>query len=331
MYGKLFLTLILLSPSNALAQSIATNTIGGAVYDAGSDIFKPVLATVVGIFYLLAIWLASSGLNYMKRAGDANESRNGRYAVGGVLRFFGAGALAALPDMMNMGIFSLFKGTDGAIYDGSLTTHGPSNVSECLSASAAGDANALTCVAQNIGINVVPVAIEFTFIACVVAGAIICGRALYKMATHDGEQSRTGLGSLIGKFIVGLLFCNVGIFFYNIENTIGISNSSITGRGAASISGVPSMLTYTPDSSVAILSSFASLISWTFVFLMMVGVFAFVRGLMIMYSLTNGGGHQKGMTSAVVHMMAGVLLANGKFSTCIILSSFVGQGFGFCN
>lgn len=301
----------------------STNTIGGVVYDAGSDLFNPVLIMLSGISYMLSVWMAGNGLWYLKKANDENEHGN-KSTYQGLARILGAGALGALPDTLNAGILTFLSGTGN--YTGNIV--GAGSVSSCLSSE--GSTNALTCVAENVGRNIVPVTVQFIFIGCFIIGAGIILRELYKLSTHH-EGARITMGSIFTKMVVGIICCNVPAFFYAFEGTLGINDSTITGSGAAVGDSVPSMLSYTPSSNVAVLQSFSQLISWCFVFLVLVGVLSFVRGVAILYAQADGGGGRNSTTSAFVHMVAGILLANGKMAMCFIMTSFIGDGIGFCN
>lgn len=306
------------------AYASSSNTIGDVVYDAGNDLFSPLAIMLSGIAYMLSIWMAGNGLWYLKRAGDEND--NGRHTIAqGMFRIFGAGALGALPDTLNVGIGTFFANMSNTNVV-SLSSAG--SVSSCMSDS--GSTNALTCVAENVGRNIVPVSIQVIFIGMFLVGACIIMKEVYGLATHQ-EGGRKTLGSMSMKILVGIICCNVSAFFYAFENTFGISNSIITNSGAGvSTSSVPSMLSYTPSSSVAVLESFSTLISWCFVFLVLVGVLSFVRGVAILYSHSEGQSRSS-LTSAYVHMIAGILLANGKYTMCFMLSSFIGDGLGFCS
>lgn len=309
--------------NNAFADS-TTNTIGDVVYHAGNDIFNPIAIFLSGFAYLLAIYMAGNGLWYLKKA--SNENNNGRFTpIQGLMRILGAGALAALPDTLNVGIGTFFSNLGTSTVN--LSNAG--TVSSCMTTE--GTTNALTCVAENIGKNIVPVTIQALFMGMFLVGACIIIKQLYTLSVHQ-EGARVTLGSTFSKIMVGIICCNVPAFFYAFEGTFGVTNSIVTNSGAGvNTTNIPSILSYTPSANVQVLQSFSELISWCFVFLVLVGVLSFIRGVSILYSHSNGGGGHSSLTSAYVHMIAGILLANGKFTMCFILSSFIGDGLGFCS
>lgn len=327
MYKKLLLGLFLipfLQTSNAFAET--TNTIGQVVHNAGSDIFNPIAIFLSGLSYMLAIYMAGNGLWYLKQASSENNNHHRRTSFQGLSRILGAGALGALPDTLNVGVGTFFSN----IGTSSVNLGEAGSVSSCMTTE--GTTNALTCVAENIGKNIVPVTIQVLFMGMFLVGVCIIMKQIYSLSVHqEGGGRNGGLGTIFSKIMVGIICCNVPAFFYAFEGTFGVSNSIITESGAnVNTSSVPSILSYTPSANVEILQSFSELISWCFVFLVLVGVLSFIRGVAILYSHSEQSGRNS-LTSAYVHMIAGILLANGKFTMCFLLSSFIGDGLGFCS
>ena len=306
-------------PSYAAEYS---NTVGGTLANTQQS-FSPMFI-FFGAFALIAgVWLAASGLQMFSKSQENNgDHRNTPLKAG--LRILGGAALAALPDSMNSGLMTVLG---VGHYTGGLDSS-PGTVQTCLADAV--NASSLSCVARNIGVNVAPVAVKFLFVGAMLVGLYIIIRTLILIATQS-EHSRMSSSQLWWRLVVGIIACNVPIAMYVIQNTMGITDGVITTTGSViGGSNVPSLLTYHPDSSVEILKQFSDTISWCFVFLSVVGVLSFIRGLSIMYSLTSGQGGHKTAMSAGVHMFAGVALANIKTAGCILVSTAVNQALGLC-
>lgn len=326
----LVLGFMILFPGLANAADGTGNTVGGLVYDAGKDMFSPLFVVISSFSYILGIWLASNAVWHLKQAGEASHGGHQHTYMQGVSRLLGAGALAAFPDTINSGIMTFLSGSGH--YVGSLRT--PGNVQSCLSQTISGDDNAMLCVARNVGVNIVPVTLDFVFMGTFILGAIIIGKALYALSTKSQHNHHSGpTSSILGRLIVGIICCNLPMFMSSLQSTLGFGNGVITSTGSA-IGGtsVPSVLAYQAPDNITILASFSSLISWCFVFLSLFGVFFVIRGLTILYAtVSSGRGDTNANWAAGVHIVAGICLANGKASVCYLLSSFIGNGVGFCN
>lgn len=322
LFVALCLTLACLSPEHAWAAEYS-NTVGESIANTSKSL--PYLEIfITGLALMSGVILVANGLIYIKKSGE-NDGRH--TATKGGIRILCGGMLAALPDIMGVGLQTILQ---SGHYTGGLN-ESPGSVSTCLAD--ATNASSLECVAKNVGVNVVPVAETFVFALAMLFGSIVIFRAIVKLANHEG-QGQQGRGAILGQLAVGLLACNVPLAMYIIQNTLGFSNgvmTSTTSVVAGGGSSVPSVLSYTPDSSVEILTQFSNTISWCFVFISLVGVIAFVKGLVQLYAATTGQGGHKAVNSGLVHMFGGVCAANIKLTSCLLFSTAINNALGLCS
>src|SRR3546814_14800289 len=86
-----------------------------------------------------------------------------------------------------------------------------------------------------------------------------------------------------------------------------------------------SLLSYTASSSADdFFKKYEELIGYVLQILTFFGVWAFVRG-MLMVKMTAEGKQQQSYMSGIVFIVAGILLANAKVSTCMVLYTAGGR------
>jgi len=302
-----------------------TSTIGGVLYGTSTDIVSPLSKIIVQVSFFAGLCLTAAGLYHLANHGDSRHpvTRNGA-----LLRILCGGALASLPDVMGSGVATLWAGN----YSYSHAMDSPGTVSNCV-AETSSNSNALTCVAQNFGVNVVPVALDLIFIISYLSGLIYGAHCLYKMmvATNHGHKTETG------KTLWGFFIATVLTFFprliEDIMGTLNFGESAVSDSNGSilSTSSVPSILAYSGDGSgTSVLTEFSSLLSWLFVACVLFGVISVLRGIIMLKHSLEGGGRNEGMTGGIVHIIGGACMTNAKAFVCLILSTFIGNGMGFC-
>jgi len=303
----------LLLPSVANA---ATTSLGQMVGSFANDVWQPFCLLVLGLAFLSGLWLIATGISKMRESGG-HQHQNA--ALEGVMRIIGGAFLVGLPDTVNLGIASFYGAMTGHAMNSANGTAGA--VTDCL------QGGGVTCVAQNIATNLVPVFVEVSFGLLYFFGVVIVFHALYSMATSHGSGQQQSKGWL-PRIIIGLLICNVPHLFSLFETTFGVGDGTITDTGFNQSS---SLLAYTANGTSQVLTSYASLIQWCFHILVMFGVIAFIRGILQLRAFAEGKerGHG-GMGGGITHVVGGIMLANSKWTVCIVLNTFFGQGMGFC-
>jgi uncharacterized membrane protein HdeD (DUF308 family) len=163
-------------------------------------------------------------------------------------------------------------------------------------------------------------------------GMISAGMTIYAVVQSHNERGRPVEG-WAQRVVIAFVMCNVPALFFSIESSLGIASPVVQAIGAQSLGqgSPPSMLSYTYAGAGAggILASYQSLISWCFVILVMFGVISLWKGIMQLKAHAEGN-KQQTLGSGIVHIVFGCLLANGKYSTCLILTSMLGNALGFC-
>jgi hypothetical protein len=316
--ASLFLTAFI--PDIASAQ--VTSTMGGVVQSLGKDVLPAFSTLLVSIAYIVGLYLIFAGIMKLK-AGISGGGARGAY-TDALVRMFAGSFLLALPDTMGIGVATVLGSSE---YTSNVSGATVGGVSDCTGTS--GSSLPLTCIAQNIGKNFVPVMIEVIFGFCFMIGLFLILHGFYKMAQNHnegrGQQDRGWKMELLVGFVLG----NIPILMSDLASTLGFSESTITASGFIGVNSGASILSYTPPVSNAMLTQYASLIGWLFVILTLFGVWSFVQGWFILKAHADGGG-RKTVMGGFTHIGAGVLLANAKISTCFIVGTMMGNGMGFC-
>lgn len=307
---------LMLSPN--MAHAAAGSTLGNVISTFASDVWQPFWLLLIGIGFLCGLWLIATGISKLR---DIGGHSNQNSALDGIMRIIGGALLVGLPDTINAGIGTFFASVTGHVSDGTTTVGG---VTDCVGATGQ---DALTCVAQNIAGNVVPVFTEVSFCLMYLLGAGLIVHALYSLSmSHATGRAQMPKG-WVARIIIGALICNTPHLITAIETTLGITSGTIMTTGFDKNSN---MLAYTSDGSSAILTQYATLIGYIFQILVMFGVFSVWRGITYLRAFAEGN-ERGGMGPGITHIVGGVLLANGKWTVCIVLNTFVGGAMGFCS
>lgn len=321
----LLVGLCLSGPGSAIAAE-TSNTVGDSIVSARTTF--PAMATFISFMSAFCgICIVGRGLYIIARLHDHHAGQRAPLKTG-LMHIFGGGAIFSLPSLLGMSIFSVLG--VGQYSSGMGVSAGSTET--CLATS--DKTSAIECVAKNIGTNVVPVALNFIYICSFVIGIYLIFLAIYKfiMAQNEGHQ-KASVGSTVMRIVIASICCNLPYAMTIFQGTLGIGSGVMTKDGSIIGGGsIPSIMTYTPSTDVQILNDFSHVISWCFVFLTLVGVLAYCKGLMHLYAVAvNGGGGRASMSSAITFMVSGVIVANMKWATCIFLKTFTNDDMGFCS
>lgn len=312
--------------SSAAVAAESSNTVGDSIVSARSAF--PAMATFISYLSgVVGICLVGRGLYILARLHDPHAGQRAPVKTG-LLHIMGGGAVVSLPSLLGISILSVLG--VGQYSSGMGVTAGSTET--CLATS--DKTSAIECVAKNIGVNVVPVSLNFMYVCAFIIGLYLIYLAIYKfiMAQNEGHQRAT-VGKTVMQIAIASFCCNLPYGMTILQGTLGIGTGVMTTTGSA-IGGnaVPTIMTYTPSTDVQILNDFSKVISWCFVLLTMVGVMAYCKGLMHLYAVSvNGGGGRASLSSAVTFMVTGVIVANMKWAICIILKTFTNNDLGFCS
>lgn len=324
----------------ALTGPASAQTIGGQLQSIATEIWNPLFLLVAVGTALIGIFIFFRGL--MKIVEAAQSGGKGGFGPG-VTHIVVAAFLIALPDAAGIGMTSLLgsargggelgsasldysdNGMAGSFLDaitGGLASVG--SVDNCLTAAAPA-----TCMAKNIAMNIVPMAVMMIFAMVFIFGLIAFASAIVDIAksSERGDQSK----GHITRIITSILLMNAPLFFTLLTTTLlnpGDSPITVNGLNAGS-----SMLQYPNGSSLAVVQNFTEIIGHSFTILTFFGAWAFVRGIFMIKSVAERGGQQGSYGMAGTYIVAGILLANAKFSACLILGTIGGadMGAGFCS
>lgn len=297
---------------SALAQS--SSTVGAIAANFIDNIWSPLWASFFALCFLVGLFLVISGLIKLKEAGE-----RGQGVSDGFFRLFGGGVLLAIPNAAGATITTFYGITNYQMNSGAGQVGA---VQSCLQ-----NSGGITCVAQNIAQNMVPPFVEVSFDIMFMIGVFIIASTIYEIATNKASGRGDMPNGWFAKITLGALMANTPNLFYLISQTLGDTNATINTFGFQSSS---SMLSYQANGGSAILQQYQALIGWVFQILVLFGVLSVWRGIMKLKSFADGS-ERSGIGSGLTHIVAGVLLANAKWTTCLVSSTMFGQGFGFCS
>lgn len=313
-------------PVHAYAQA---TTIGERVGSIVTDLTGPFI-------FLLSIGALVGGLALLGKGLVKLKDASGNNAEVGsaMLTILAAVILIALPEAAGTGMMTITQqsgiisaadiraakvGLDdsgsGEFNVGDLTA---ADVTNCYTSE-----KAVPCIAKNIATNVVPVGIQATFILVFIAGLWGLAGTLFSLTKVQGGR---GLPEgFWGKIVFNLLLLNASLLFQFTSQTLMGKSGTVGGNG---LNDGSSLLTYDIGAGEKF-AQYQEMIGYIFVILALFGAFAFVRGIFVMKSAGEGKqGSSYG--HGIVFMVAGILLANAKFSTCTVLSTMGVGTIGFC-
>lgn len=323
------------TPATAHAQ-----TIGEQLRSIVTEVWNPFLLLVVVGGAILGLFLFFRGLMKLVEASQGG-SRDGFGP--GLTHIVVAAFLIALPDAAGMGMTSILGAAKGGttLSDAGLDYNDTSMTGNFLDAITGGTASVgavenciaaeapATCMARNIARNIVPMAIMALFSLVFIVGLIAFASALAAIA-RSSERGERGTG-VMSRLVTSILLMNSPLFFSLATTTLlGDIDSPLGSVGH--LNAGSSLLTYPTESTLEIVQRYTELIGHSFTILAFFGAWAFVRGIFMIKSVAEAGRQGGSYGMAATYIIAGILLANSKFSACLILGSVGGEGMGlgFC-
>jgi len=324
---------ILFMTPAAYAQENAS--VGFRLNQILQDLTSPLLFLISFSCAVGGLWLLAKALLKLKDSGGQSDQTSGAMVM-----LVAAVLLIALPEAAGVGMITMVGDQSGILN----TTHlqkarailddtNPSQIdsaggnrafaspSNCYS-----EEKPVPCMAANLAQNVVPIGIVATFALAFIAGLWGFGHALFELAkAQGGRPLPEGWWS---KLIFNVVLLNAPVLFQTVSQTILGQGGTVGGNGLVSGS---SLLKYNLSSNDA-LEQYQTLIGHVFTILALFGAIAFVRGIFVCKAA--GEGRQGGTYGhGFVFIIAGILLANSKYSTCLVLNTMLGADgtFGFCS
>ena len=340
--GLLLFAVALAFPCVSMAADTGANTLGQQLYEIGNELWKPLFILISAGSFLAGLVLLAVGLTKLTKQ---HETRGGIWDSG-MAHLVAAAMLISLPDAAGIGVTTLFgsSGSSGGLGASMLDTDGgraksgfdlasvfadvraPGGTADCMSVEAPAE-----CMARNLAENAIPGAIWTLFAFAFLIGLFTLASAI--MDITKGQQAG-GLPKGWGvKFLTSVLLLNGSTLYTFTTNTLlgqrdgGKATINEDGLVAGS-----SMLTYRPPGNAPdILVKYAELIGHCFTILAFFGAWAFIRGIFMLRAASEGRS-QGTVGMALVYIGAGILLANSKYSSCMILTTMGGgdMATGFC-
>jgi len=324
----------------ALTAPASAQTIGDRLRSIVSEIWDPffilvaIVSAVAGLFFLIK--------GFMKLVEAAQSGGRGGYGPG-LVYIAVAAMLISLPDAAGVGMQSVLGAARGGATLGSAELdYNDTGMDGSFMGRIAGPLAAVgatenclqseqpaTCMARNVARNVVPMAVMALFAIVFIVGLIAFAGAILDIArsSERGDQR----GGHVTKIVTSILLMNSPLFFTQVTTTLlGNIDSPITEAGLNTSSP---LLSYPAGSTLEVVQNYVELIGHSFTILAFFGAWAFVRGVFMIKGVAEAGRQAGSYGMAATYIIAGILMANSKFSTCLVLSSFGGDsmGAGFCS
>ncbi|MCS4088984.1 hypothetical protein [Rhizobium sp. BK176] len=324
------------------ARADTSNTVGEKLVGLISNVWNPLFLLIAVLAAVGGIYMMARGLGKLAEA--ANERGGKGFAPGLVWILVGA-LLIALPDAAGMGMNTVFGAARGGgtldggglDYNDGITgdffqqmtggTVAPGDVVNCLDA---GVSEPAVCMAKNIAVNAVPMGIMVLFSLVFLAG--LAGFAMTLVELAKGVDGRDQSKSHITRLVISVMLMNAPMAFGFMSQTVfGTANSTISTT-FGNLNADSSLLKYTSGSKIDIVVRYSALIGYSFTILAFFGAWAYVRGIFMVKGVAEAGRNAGSYGMAGVYMVAGILMANAKASTCVIMKTTGGASLatGFC-
>lgn len=334
---QFYLLTVLLLSIGSVAHAIppdaggrAAGTVGDALKNLITDVWNPILLLITMGAGLAGIFLLIRGL--VKMASAAQDRGNGSYGSA-ISHIVFAAFLIALPEASGMGMSTLFGDVgrsslqsagldydDGGISDDLLSslmggTASVGEVNNCISAD-----QPAVCMSSNIARNVIPMAVMALFALTFLTGIIIAGTTIIQWAKST-ERGQSDGRSFLTRIVAAILLMNASVLFRIATKTAMGQDTPVSTLGHINASSP--LLAYNTTSPNAVFQAYSQLLSNAFVILVFFGAWAFVRGV-FMFKGVSEGKQQGSYGMAFTYTIAGIMLANAKFSTCLVLKTVGG-------
>lgn len=311
----------------------AAATVGDALKNLITDVWNPILLLITMGAGLAGLWLFIRGL--FRFVGTAQGGSNKGY--GSALAHVILGTLLiALPESSGMGMTTFFGDQGRAVLQTAGLDYDDNGISNDLLSTLTGGTAAVggvqncisadqpaVCMSSNIARNVIPMAVMALFALTFLAGLIIAGTTIVKWAKATGNHDGGGDGrSYLARIVAAIFLMNASVLFRIATKTAMGQDSPVSDLGHMVDASSP-LLAYKTTSTNSVFVAYSQLLSNAFVILVFFGAWAFVRGV-FMFKGVSEGKQQGSYGMAFTYTIAGIMLANAKFSTCLILGTVGG-------
>lgn len=277
------------------------NTLGGVISsvvkssDGVPGLFK-------GFSYLMGLFFGFWGVMKLK---DHVDNPNNPTIWEPLKRFLAGGMFFALPAVMGAAVTSVAKDVDSVGYS-SLNKDG---------ASALGLDGMLVKLMEDVWEPMHLVIIAFCYLAGIFL--IMFGISRLLKSEQDGPNGPAGIGTIMTFLVGGALL--------SVDRMLGATLGSMFDKTTSSSNGV---LVYTKGLEEGLPHAHAVIAS-IIMFVAILGIISFVRGLFILRGVTSGNS-QASMMAAVTHILGGAVAVNlGGFIMAVQNTlGITGQGVG---
>jgi hypothetical protein len=271
---------------------------------------------ILAASFVGGIFLMIRGITLLMKVSDAQSG--GDASLGGALLHLAGGTfLVGLPATITIGLGSLgFSGSPWLI-----------------GAEAPGDTGApiqgtdFLAMVGNFAVNAAGPLTTLIMGIAVIIGIFLVASSLFGLAKLSAPNSRESAGAIGVKFAIGILMVNIFWVIDVVSVSFGIETNQMAVYEG--MSGRAGTFAQEASQSTDLTERFNSLMDLAFLALIPFGLLAFVRGLLIVKSATDGSGQQT-MGAGATHILGGVALVNGEKFSCAVMETLTGAA-SFCS
>ncbi|MBO9428497.1 hypothetical protein [Sulfitobacter sp. R18_1] len=314
--ASLAVFLAVATPSSASAQELCGGDNLGQIFCSfqQSSVSK-VVFLILGASFVGGVFLMIRGLMLLMKVSDAQSG--GDASLGGALLHLAGGTfLIGLPTTITIGLGSF--GFNGGPWLIGAEQPGTTNTGI--------EGTDFLAMVGNFAVNAAGPLTTLIMGIAVVIGIFLVASSLFAFAKLNAPNSRETAGAIAMKFTIGVLMVNI---FWVID-VVSVSFGLETNQMAIyeGMSGKASQHAEAAATSTDLEARFNSLMDLAFLALIPFGLMAFVRGLLIVKSATDGSGQQT-MGAGATHIVGGVALVNGERVSCAVMETLTGAA-SFC-
>lgn len=284
--GGVFAAALLAMPGQALAACAATNTAGGVICNIATVVGTGPVHLLSAVCYLLGLYFAMTGVFKFKEHVDTAGS-GGREAPlsGAIKRFVGGGMLLSSPYMASAVQGTLLAGGPGLGSSGIAT-----------GATSAADQMVVNFITDIAGPSLT-ILVIFGYVSAIIL--LIVGILRLMKTEQEGPRGPAGLGTAMTFLASGALF--------SFADMAGVATSTVFGSANANAKTMAVINTSVIPAADA--AQVYPLIDSMMVFIMIVGLIAFMRGWFVLKAFADGNS-QVTIAQALTFLIGGAMAIN---------------------
>ena len=242
------------------------------------------------ISYVVGACFLVQGIHHLRSHAESPHNHSLR---GGLGMLAGAGGLLSMPAVVSTLITSLF-------------TTGGGGSSSCAPGGNGGGGAQLDQMIVGFVTNIKSPLISLVSIIAVVCGTWMMIHGVMKASKYGVDPKSNSINSIIANLLFGAVLMSVGT---SLNTVLGsLFGAGVTSNGTTITSDAVTKWKFVSDVGGGA-ASFGAAVAAALTFFQLIGIIAFVRGLLILKKVVEGGGNAS-MAQGLTHIVGGALAVN---------------------